>query len=135
MDKESTLKSRTDRFSPELFVAISDLAESLERSEAVLRYAEANQALMMDRAALQLINEASELQRKLYAGDSAGDEVEANLTRLHELQSDIAMNAVIQEQSLARETAVSFLREINQEISQMLGFDFASLTRRPGAGC
>ena len=34
-----------------------------------------------------------------------------------------------------KELAVAFLREVNQEISQLLGIDFASLTRRSGGCC
>ena len=135
MDREMVLEKNTDKFSPELYVAVSDLAESLERSEDIFRYAEANQKLIMDQSALQLINEANALQRKVYGGNSYGDELTADLTRLHELQNLIATNDIIEEQAIARETAVAFLREINQKISQLLGFDFASLTRRPGAGC
>jgi len=135
VDKIMTKNGKTNRFSPELFAAISDLAESLEHSEAVLDFSEKNQRLVSDQNAIQLINEARELQNKVYAGDSIGAELEADLTRLHELQNLISSNANIQEQTTAQETAVAFLQEINQEISQLLGFDFASLTRRPGAGC
>jgi cell fate (sporulation/competence/biofilm development) regulator YlbF (YheA/YmcA/DUF963 family) len=135
VDKVMTMNDKTNRFSPELFAAISDLAESLERSEAVSQFSETHQKFLSDQNAIQLIKEAGELQRKVYAGDSVGADLEADLTRLHELQSLISTNAIIQEQSIAQEAAVAFLQEINQEISQLLGFDFASLTRRPGAGC
>ena len=135
MDKVMTINEKTNRFTPELYAAISDLAESLEHSEAVLHFSETNQKFLSDQNAIQLIKEAGELQRKVYAGDSVGADLEADLTRLHELQSLISTNAIIQEQTIAQEAAVAFLQEINQEISQLLGFDFASLTRRPGAGC
>lgn len=129
------MKYETDSFTPELRVASSDLAESLALSEAVLGYTMAHQALMKDQQALQLITEANELQRKVYAGESSGEDLENNITRLRELQGLLSTNTVIQEQAIARETAVAFLREMNQEISQLLGFDFASLAIRPGAGC
>jgi cell fate (sporulation/competence/biofilm development) regulator YlbF (YheA/YmcA/DUF963 family) len=88
-----------------------------------------------DQNSLEMINAATDLQRKLYDGQSSGDDLNNDLNRLRDYQSQISSNAVIQEQSIARETAVAFLREINQEISQLLGMDFAALARRPGAGC
>ena len=129
------MKYKTDSFTPELRVASFDLAESLALSEAILGYTKAHQILMKDQQALQLINEASELQRNVYAGGSSSQDLEDNITRLRELQDLISANTVIQNQAVARETVVEFLREMNQEISQLLGVDFASLTTRPGAGC
>jgi hypothetical protein len=33
---------------------------------------------------------------------------------------------------MAQQEAIAFLQEVNQEISSLLGYDFASLTRRSG---
>jgi len=135
VDKAKKMDYQTDLFTKELLKATFDLAESLAEAEAIVHFISANQALNNDQNALELINAATELQRKVYDGQSSGDDLSNDLNRLRDYQSQISSNAVIQEQSIARETAVAFLREINQEISQLLGMDFGALARRPGAGC
>lgn len=135
VDKAIKMDYQTNLFTKELLEATFDLAESMAQAEAVMHFINANQALKSDQNALELINTAVELQRKVYAGQSSDEDLEDGLNRLRELQSQISTNAVIQEQSIARETAVAFLREINQEISQLLGMDFAALASRPGTGC
>jgi cell fate (sporulation/competence/biofilm development) regulator YlbF (YheA/YmcA/DUF963 family) len=135
VDKAVKMDYQTDLFTKELLEATFDLAESLAEAEAIVHFISANQALNNDQNTLELINAATDLQRKLYDGESSGDDLNNDLNRLRDYQSQISSNAVIQEQSIARETAVAFLREINQEISQLLGMDFAALARRPGAGC
>jgi cell fate (sporulation/competence/biofilm development) regulator YlbF (YheA/YmcA/DUF963 family) len=135
VDRGISMKYETDSFTPELRVASFDLAESLALSEAILGYTKAHLILMKDQQALQLISEASDLQRKVYNGGSSSEDLEDDIFRLRELQDLISANLAIQNQTVARETAVEFLKEMNQEISQLLGVDFASLARRPGAGC
>ena len=129
------MKYETESFTPELRVASFDLAESLALSEAILGYTQAHQILMKDKQALQLIDEVNHLQRTVYTGGSSGENLEDDIIRLRELQELISENTAIQEQAIARETAVALLREVNQEISQLLGIDFASLAMRPGASC
>ena len=135
MDKSVKMDYQTDLFTKELLEATFNLAESLAETEAVVHFISANQALNNDQNTLELIKAATELQRKIYDGQSSGVNLNNDLNRLRDYQSQISTNAVIQEQSFVRETAVAFLREINQEISQLLGMDFAALARRPGAGC
>jgi cell fate (sporulation/competence/biofilm development) regulator YlbF (YheA/YmcA/DUF963 family) len=135
VDKAVKMDDQTNLFTKELLEATFDLAESLAEAEAIVHFISANQALNNDQNSLEMINAATDLQRKLYDGQSSGDDLNNDLNRLRDYQSQISSNAVIQEQSIARETAVAFLREINQEISQLLGMDFAALARRPGAGC
>lgn len=135
MDKAVKMDYQTDLFTKELLEATFNLAESLAETEAVVHFISANQALNNDQNTLELIKAATELQRKIYDGQSSGVNLNNDLNRLRDYQSQISTNAVIQEQSFVRETAVAFLREINQEISQLLGMDFAALARRPGAGC
>lgn len=125
--------NKPDMFTDELLEATSDFAESLGNSEMVLRFAKANQMLADDQNAQELLTEAAELKQKLYA--PSREEMRELFPRLQELQKLMATNPVLQEQPQAQELAINFLREINQEVSQLLGIDFASLTRRSGASC
>ncbi len=135
MDKAKKLDYQTNLFTKELLEATFNLAESLAQTEAIVDFISANQALNNDQNTLELINAAAELQRKIYNGQSSGEDFDADLNRLRDYQNQISTNTIIQEQSIARETAVAFLREINQEISQLLGTNFASLTTRSGSCC
>lgn len=134
MDSAHRIK-KPEMFTEELFDATSDFANSLSQSEAMLRFNHANQTLMHDQNAQELLNEAAELKQTLYANDASREEMRDKFPRFQELQNQIATNPVLQEQYHAQDLAINFLREINQEISQLLGTDFASLTRRPDAGC
>ncbi|MBW6465903.1 MAG: YlbF family regulator [Brevefilum sp.] len=134
MDREFR-NNKPDMFTVELFDATSDLAESLAHSEVIMRFTNSNQVLINDQDAQRLVQEANELHQKLYAKDASRDFMRENFPRYRELQNQIASNPVLQEQSEAQEMAINFLREVNQEISQLLGIDFGSLTRRPDATC
>lgn len=135
VDEAVKMDYQTELFTKELLETTFALAESLAEAEAIVRFISANQALNNDQNAQELINTVADLQHKIYNGQSSGEKLKADLNRLRDTQSQISTNAVIQEHAIARETAVAFLREVNQEISQLLGMDFAALARRPGAGC
>lgn len=119
----------------QLLEASSALAENLVQSEPFLRFKAAENTLNADPEALQLLKEFSELQQKLRNQQLSSVIEESDIQRLRELQSKISTNETIQNYGLAQELAVAFLREVNQEISQLLGIDFASLTRRSGGCC
>jgi cell fate (sporulation/competence/biofilm development) regulator YlbF (YheA/YmcA/DUF963 family) len=91
--------------------------------------------LNADQEAQLLLTEFSELQRKIRSQRQSDDISESDIKRLRALQSDIGTNDTIQDYEYKKELAVAFLREVNQEISQLLGIDFASLTRRSGGCC
>jgi cell fate (sporulation/competence/biofilm development) regulator YlbF (YheA/YmcA/DUF963 family) len=135
VDRGISMKVKAESFTPELRVASFDLAETLALSEAILGYTEANQILMKDQQAIQLLREANELQKKIHSGGSSGQDLDDDIARLRELQGLVSANTAIQEQAIARETAVAFLREVNLEISKLLGVDFAALARRSGTSC
>ncbi|MDW7755945.1 MAG: YlbF family regulator, partial [Brevefilum sp.] len=122
MDREFRI-NKPDIFTVELFEGTSDLAESLAQSEAIMRFTKSNQALTNDQDAQQLVQEANELHQKLYAKDASSDFMREKFPRYRELHNQIASNPVLQEQSEAQEIAINFLREINQEISQLLGVE------------
>jgi cell fate (sporulation/competence/biofilm development) regulator YlbF (YheA/YmcA/DUF963 family) len=121
--------------SARLLDATNVLAENLAQSEPFLRFQESDRKLHADREAMQLLTEFAELQLKLRTRQPSGSITEGDIKRLRGLQRAISTNDVIQEQGLAQEKAVAFLREVKQEISNLLGIDFASLTRRSSGCC
>ncbi|MHB8086988.1 MAG: YlbF family regulator [Anaerolineaceae bacterium] len=118
-----------------LLEATSNLAENLVQSELFLRFKEATRKLQIDTEATALLTEFSSLQQKIRTQQRSTQISEEEIKRLRELQNAIMTNETIQEHELTQEYAVAFLREINQEISNMLGVDFATLARRSSGCC
>lgn len=126
------MTSAINLISSTMLEATSNLADNLAQSEPFLQYKAAEDKLKADQEAMRLMTELSELQQKIRKQQYSGSITESDLKRLRALQSAIGMNETIQDYGLAQELAVSFLREVNQEISDLVGIDFASLTRRSG---
>lgn len=116
-----------------LLEATSSLTENLAQSEPFIRFKAAEERFKADREAVQSLKNLSELQQKIRQEQYSGGVSENDLKKLRALQSAVAANETIQGYGLTQELAVAFLREVNQEISQLLGIDFASLTRRAGS--
>jgi cell fate (sporulation/competence/biofilm development) regulator YlbF (YheA/YmcA/DUF963 family) len=132
---KSGMVSVQNNISITLLEATSTLGENLVQSEPFLRFHEADRKLQKDQEAMRLLTEFSDLQQKIRDQQHSGAFSESDIKQLRKVQSVISTNDVIQEHGLARETAIAFLREVNQEISSLIGVDFASLTRRAGGCC
>jgi cell fate (sporulation/competence/biofilm development) regulator YlbF (YheA/YmcA/DUF963 family) len=125
VDKEITISVKMQE-------ATDILAETLAQSEPFFQYRQANQSFNSDHQAKQLWEEYSKLQQKIRQEQYNDQISKMDLERLRELQNLIGESEIIESLGIAQESAIAFLREVNQEISQMLGFDFASFTQRPG---
>ena len=135
VDKETEMTSASSAISVTLLEATSVLAENLVQSEPFLRFQKADRRLHADQETKRLLTEFAELQQKIRAQHYTGAITELDIKRLRELQTTISTNDAIQGHGMAQELAIAFLREVNQEISNLLGVDFASLTRRAGGCC
>ena len=125
----------TNAISITMFEATTNLADQLSQSEEFLRFKIAEAKLNADQEAQKLLREYSELQQKIRAQQNSAAIPESDYKRLRELQMAIGANETIQDFEIKQELAVAWLREINQEISQLLGIDFASFTRRSSGCC
>ncbi len=135
MAKQTISPTAINLVSSPILEVTQNLAENLAQSERILRYKAADQKLNGDAQAQRLLVELSELQQTVRTQQYAGGITTNQLKRLRELQAAVQQNETIQEYGLAQETAVAFLREVNQEISQLISIDFASLTRRSSGCC
>ena len=106
------------------------LASNLAQSEPFLKFKAAEEKLNVDAEAQQILSELSDLQQKIRTRQYSGSVSEEDLNRLHELQNRVGTHETIQAYGYAQELAMAFLREVNQEFSNLVGIDFASLTRR-----
>lgn len=135
MDRDLEMKAQSSILSDGMLVAVSELIENLVQSEPFLKYQEAQNKLQADPEAMRLLAELSEMQQNIRAQQYAGNFSEEDLSQLRKLQSEVYTQDVIQEHGYAQELAVAFLREVNQEISSLIGVDFASLARRSDGAC
>lgn len=118
-----------------LWETVTSLSENLCQSEPLLRYRAVEQKLKADTHASRLLADLSELQQKMRAQQAIGPNPKDDVARLRALQAEINNNEIIQDTFLARELVVDLLRDVNQEISNLLGVDFASLARRSSGCC
>jgi cell fate (sporulation/competence/biofilm development) regulator YlbF (YheA/YmcA/DUF963 family) len=132
VDKDIEMTSNLIDISPVLLEATQTLAQALLQSEPFIRYQEADRKLQADQDAMQVLADLSEAQRKIREQQLLNAVSESDLSRLRELHNTMRTNDTILAYGMAQQEAIAFLREVNQEISSLLGYDFASLTRRSG---
>ena len=130
MDNRQKVPPTSGKVSVQILNAASDLAENLSQSADILGFRRAENALYSDLQAMQMLKDLSKMQQKVRDQQYTGSLVQADLAALRSLQVSVAENQVIQTYLASQEAAKAFLREVNQEISQHMGIDFASLTRR-----
>lgn len=122
---QSTIHSDLDE-------SVELLSDALVNSEPMKDYLQANDIFKADHEVMAWMQEYSSLQQTIRTQQQTNQPTKGNLERSRELMALIENNKTFQNYSSAQESAILFLREINQEISQMIGFDFASLTQRGG---
>ena len=130
MDNRQKVPPTSGKVSVQILNAASDLAENLSQSADILGFRRAENALYSDLQAMQMLKDLSKMQQKVRDQQYTGSLVQADLATLRSLQVSVAENQAIQTYLASQEAAKAFLREVNQEISQHMGIDFASLTRR-----
>ena len=113
-----------------LLAATQALAENVLASEAFVNYDRAHVQLKADPQANQLLARLSSLQADLRQRQAQGQVTPESVSQLRAVQSDVQANHVIMDYAGTQQAAVTYLREINQEISQLLGADFAALAKR-----
>ncbi len=112
--------------SPELQEATQALIENLLASEPFLNYQRARTRLHQDYESQSLLDRLNRAQASLRQKQATGEVGQAEVDSLHLLQQRVQRNSVIIDYARSQQEAISFLREINNEISELLGINFAS---------
>ena len=112
--------------SPELQEATQSLIENLLASEAFTHYQHARKLMSEDEEARTLMDQLSKAQATVRQQQSSGNVSQAEVDSLRLIQERALRNPAILDYAQAQQEAVGFLREINGEIGQLLGIDFAS---------
>jgi len=113
-------------FTPILQEAAGAFTGNLLASEAFIRYQRAQSRLNEDHRAHTLLEQLTQAQANLRKKQNSGSVTQAELDVLRAIQVQVQRNTVIMDYAEAQQQAVNFLREINDEISQLWGINFAS---------
>ena len=115
-----------------LLAATEDLAIQLLASEPFTTYHAAQSRLNADAEARAVLQRLSQAQAELRQKQARQTVSQSDVDQLRALQSAVQADRTIADYIHAQQTAVGFLREMNGEISELLGVDFAGLAKRPG---
>lgn len=124
----------TTMLSPELIEAVEMLAENVLASEPFARFEDAYSRFEADAKASRLMRDLTDAQNGLRMHQANGGLTQKDIAQFRALQIEAQANRLIGGYIQAQNVALDSLKEINQEISQALGVDFAALARRAG-GC
>ncbi len=112
--------------SPQLQEATQSLIDNLLASEAFIRYQNAHSHFEADNEACTLLEQLTQLQARLRQKQAKGPVNQAEIDSLRLLQQRVQRNSVIIDYSQSQQGAINFLREINGEISELVGVNFAT---------
>jgi len=115
---------------PDVLAAIEALAENLLHAEPLVRYHQAHARLEADRRARDLLERFAAAQADLRVHQARGTVTQAAVEELRVLQNQVQANRVIMDYAATQQAAIAYLPEVNQEISELLGVDFAALAGR-----
>lgn len=116
--------------SPPLQEATLSLIDNLLASEAFIHYQTAHSRFDADNEARTLLEQLTQLQARLRQKQAKGPVNQAEIDSLRLLQQRVQRNPVIMAYAQSQQGAINFLREINGEISQIVGFNFAAFANR-----
>jgi cell fate (sporulation/competence/biofilm development) regulator YlbF (YheA/YmcA/DUF963 family) len=120
----------TTTLSADLQAVTHTLGQSLAASQPFTRYIQAQVDLDADPAASDLLDLLISAQNSFRMQQKQGGVTQADIDQLKALQARVQENLTIMEYADSQKAAIAFLKEINQEISQQLGMDFALIAKR-----
>ena len=112
--------------------ATGQLGRALRTSAPVRAYLDASTDLETDAEAAGLLDELARRQDALRAKQNDGGLSQADIDGLRALQFRVQAQLTIAAHLQAQRDLRALLPQINYEISQLLGVDFAALARKSG---
>jgi cell fate (sporulation/competence/biofilm development) regulator YlbF (YheA/YmcA/DUF963 family) len=117
---------------PAMVTATESLGTTLRQAEPVVFYHLARETLEANSEATALLKRFSEAQAVVRSRQARGEVTPADVERLRALQREVQANPTILQYVQTQQSALGYLREVNRDISELLGTDFGSLAKRPG---
>ena len=117
--------------SPALLTAIESLAAALERSEPIAAFRAAKARLDADQDAAAVLKELAEINTDLRQRQVKGTMRREDIDRMRAVQQRALSSPVIGAFVEAQQDATAYLPQVNDDISELLGWDFASMAAPP----
>jgi cell fate (sporulation/competence/biofilm development) regulator YlbF (YheA/YmcA/DUF963 family) len=117
------------RPSPDLMAATDRLAEAIKQSEPMRRYQQAQADLEADVQASNILEQLTAVQIDLRQRQMNGRLTQADIQQARALQNEAQANGLIMAFVQTQQQAMASLNEVNDEISQLLGLNFAALSQ------
>lgn len=111
----------------EILTAAEQLADALLHAGPIAAYQQAKARLDGDKHARELLERFLKTQSDLRVRQSLNAVTQTDVDQLRALQREVQSNRIIIEYAETQQAAIAYLPRVNQEISQLLGVDFASL--------
>ncbi len=108
-------------------IAAEKLAAAILQAEPVAAYQQAKARLDGDAHAHELLERFLKTQSDLRVRQSRNAVTQSDVDQLRALQREVQSNRIILDYAETQQAAIAYLPDVNQEISQLLGMDFASL--------
>jgi cell fate (sporulation/competence/biofilm development) regulator YlbF (YheA/YmcA/DUF963 family) len=124
------MKDPVNSFPETVRKSADNLGDLLQASEPFTAFAQSKEQLEKDQEAQALLRRLNDLHQMLLALQAQGTLTQEQVSEFRNLQAQAHANPSIRTFALAQQAATQYLREINGEISQQLGVDFATLARR-----
>lgn len=122
-----------NKFSPtgESFLTMAaQLNNELVNTSIIQKYKSAQSKLNADATAMKLLRRLSDARNEINKMQMTGTFIPEVLNNYGEIQNEVESNPTIMEYSLAQQEAIQLLKNVNFEISQLIGIDFSSLIKR-----
>ena len=116
----------------DLGVAVNNLSSAIRFSEPVNRFLIAREGFQSDENTHRIMEDLSAMQVEIRHKQIENNVSSEDLERLRFLQNAAQENEVISTYAYAQQEAIGYLREINVEINNLLGMDFAMLAKKSG---
>jgi cell fate (sporulation/competence/biofilm development) regulator YlbF (YheA/YmcA/DUF963 family) len=115
--------------SPDLMAATDQLAEAIKQSEPMRHYRQAQADLEADAQASNILEQLTAVQVELRQRQMNGRLSQADIQQARALQNEAQANGLIMAFVQTQQQVMASLNEVNDEISQLLGLNFAALSQ------
>jgi cell fate (sporulation/competence/biofilm development) regulator YlbF (YheA/YmcA/DUF963 family) len=122
-----------DGISPALRAAAESLADALERSGPVTALREAKARLDADERSQAMLRSLAEADADLRRRQAEGTLTREDIERVRAAQQEAWSDPVIATFVEAQQEVAGYLPEVNEKISELLGWDFAQMASPPAS--
>jgi cell fate (sporulation/competence/biofilm development) regulator YlbF (YheA/YmcA/DUF963 family) len=128
--KETMMSDKLSSLPAHLMAATESLAETLLHAGPILAYQSARARYDADSDARRLMEDLAQAQSELRRRQAQSTINRDLMERVQILRKQVVANAVVMDYVYAERVAVAFLPEVNQQISELLGVNYAAFGGR-----